>query len=348
VSKIIFRPGSKELATLGDGAMVWDATRLADRTIVPLASPLGVAFAADGRLLVVAREPRIPPPGKFRSLQVYELQPAPPFTARALGGPIDEPAPFLWDVHFSHDGRLAALVSLPFDAKNLHAQVRVWDVRAGRQVMELTPPRFNGGMNRFPLAFSPDGKYLATGGKERVTIWDTANGQARHSLPGRAGTAFTSVVYSTDGQQLFSAEENEQVAGEVQVKVWDTTSGEEVRSLRLPAEGGRVMALASSPDGRRLALGRQQSTRISVLDALSGAEVLTLEERVGGLVDIAFSPDGRRIVAGAKVWDATTGLELLTLGKGSGSTGFSPDGGMIAGLDMGGVAIWDGRPPDMK
>jgi WD40 repeat protein len=204
-------------------------------------------------------------------------------------------------------------------------------------------------MNRSPVAFSPDGKYLATGGRECVRIWNAADGQARHVLPGQAGTAVTSVAYSADGRQLASAEETEQAEGEVQLKVWDTASGVEVRSFRLPAGCGRVMALAFSPDGRRLAAGRETpratvSSRISVLDAATGAELLTPEGNNFPVTILAFSPDGRRLLAGTKLWDAATGLELLTLGQGL-SVGFSPDGGTIAALLGQEVGIWDGRPP---
>jgi WD40 repeat protein len=351
VGKVIFRPEREELAAFGSGgAMVWDATRLTDETVVPLpggAFGRSAAFAADGRLLVIGSGPQIPPPVGRGSLQAYELDRQPPFTARVLGGPIAWPDD-LWEVYVSHDGRLVAL--LCFGPGITGTQIRVWDVRAGKQVTVALPGGRFGPTPRLALAFSPDGKYMATGGREQVRIWDTANGEARAHLACQGGTLITALAYSPDGQRLVSAEVGEQVesTGEVQMRVWDTTSSEEVHSFRLPADGGPAMALAYSPEGRRLAVGRHKSSRISVLDAVTGALLLTLEGRSSPVTHIAFSPDGRRIVSGTKIWDAITGLELLTLTGEGDSVSFSRDGGRIAALSGLKVSVWDGRPPDGK
>jgi WD40 repeat protein len=160
---------------------------------------------------------------------------------------------------------------------------------------------------------------------------------------GEAGTAVTSLVFSPDGQRLFSAEEDGKDPSKIQIKVRNASSGEEVRSF-VPPQSGRILAMALSPDGRRLALAFQRSNRLSVVDSDTGAKLLGLEESSPMHIDIAFSPDGRRIIAGPRMWDAVTGFPLLTLGKGSGTVLFSPDGGLLAAVDWGGIAIWDGRP----
>jgi WD40 repeat protein len=349
----IFRPGRAELIVFGGGgAMAWDTTRLADEWRIPVPGGVGLsaAFTSDGRLVVVGVETPISPPGKRLPLQAYELEPGPPFTARVLGKPLTVPEDLWWRssgwVRVSPDGRLATLVSL---MPHNNYQIRVWDVRGGKPLAELVISDGYVGPNEPALAFSPDGKCLATAGREHIRIWDTATGQARHVLTGRADMVITCLAYSPDGQLLFSADENLKAAGEGQVKVWATANGEEVRSFRLPAGAGPVTALAASPDSRRLAVARDRSSRISVLDAVSGAELLALEGSRFPVVRIAFSPDGRRLTARGKLWDATTGLELLTLGgDGNECVGFSPDGGTIAALFGREVGIWDGRPPDSK
>jgi WD40 repeat protein len=89
-----------------------------------------------------------------------------------------------------------------------------------------------------------------------------------------------------------------------------------------------------------------------VVDAVTGAELFTLNGSSSPVTKLGFSPDGRRLVAGTKVWDATNGLELLTLTRDIDTdftaVGFSPDGGAIAATSGLEVRVWDGRPPDEK
>ncbi len=106
------------------------------------------------------------------------------------------------------------------------------------------------------------------------------------------------------------------------VKVWDAQSGQELLTLK----GRGWMAgyyyttedfhsVAFSPDGRRIVTVGSYDETAKVWDAKSGKDLLTLRGKPGR--SVAFSPDGRRIVTGvdstAKVWDAQSGQELLTL-----------------------------------
>jgi len=87
------------------------------------------------------------------------------------------------------------------------------------------------------------------------------------------------------------------------------------------------------------------------LSYLSDTEILTLKGHSGFVWSAAFSPDGRRVVTAsddetARVWDAETGKELLTLIKGHRgsvwSAAFSPDGRRVVTVPWDGTArIWD-------
>jgi WD40 repeat protein len=348
VSRVIFSPDGKELASFGlDGARLWDATRLTDERVLghPAGSCLRVAFGPDGQRLALS-SPQWP--------QVYDL---------TAGRPVfPEPAGLAHQVRadlgfaLSPDGRLVAAVAgsvaeqqgvkfwNPADPAGLAfaRYVAFWDARTGQEVGEpLAVP--TGPLTA--VAFSPDGKHLATGGSDAtVRVWDVATRRAVHALGGEEAT---SLAYSPDGRRLASAG-----GGRARIKVWVPDTGRELRTFW--PKMGSVTCLAFSPDGTRLAAGSTDATT-RVLDASSGRELLVLRGHAGKVRSVAFSPDGRRLVSGSddrtvKVWDATTGQELLSLsGHPGGVTcvAFSPDGHRIASAGDD-VRIWDGTPPGQE
>jgi uncharacterized protein with WD repeat len=98
----------------------------------------------------------------------------------------------------------------------------------------------------FSVAFSPDGKRLASAGFDReVKVWDAATGQVVLNLPGHTDWVH-SVAFSPDGRWLASA------SMDGVVKVWDTATGHQARTLKEKASRGAIR-VAFSPDGKRLA-----------------------------------------------------------------------------------------------
>jgi WD40 repeat protein len=130
-------------------------------------------------------------------------------------------------------------------------------------------------------------------------------------------------------------------------KVWDATTGAELRSLS--GHTGFVYSASFSPDGARIVTTSRDKTA-KVWDAATGAELRTFRGHTDSVSSASFSPDGTRIVTAsgdrtAKVWYAATGVEVLTLrGHTTGvtSAAFSPDGTRIvtAGGDRK-VKVWD-------
>jgi eukaryotic-like serine/threonine-protein kinase len=198
----------------------------------------------------------------------------------------------------------------------------VWDLANGKALLTLQGDSGDIGS----LAFSSDGRRIATGSRDKAKIWDASSGKELLTLQVQ-GRAMTSLAFSLDGQRIVTG------CSDLTARLWDVSSGKEL--LTLQGHSGDVTSVAFSPDGRRIMTSSADMAK--VWDASSGQELLTINGHSGEVTSVAFSPDGHRIVTGsrdqtAKVWDAANGLELVTL-KGHGdvicSVAFSPDGQRI-------------------
>ena len=191
------------------------------------------------------------------------------------------------------------------------------------------------------VAFSPDGKRLASGSSDKtVKVWDAMSEQEALTLKGHIGRV-GSVAFSPDGKRLASA------SSDKTVKVWDAKSGQE--TITLKGHLGSVASVAFSPDGQRLASASADQT-VKLWDATSGKMLLTLNGHDSFVWSVAFSPDGKRLASASsdrtvRVWDTTSGQVTLTLrGHTSNvdSVAFSADGKRLASAsDDHTVKVWD-------
>jgi WD40 repeat protein len=157
-------------------------------------------------------------------------------------------------VAFSPDGKRLASVGhgqgerSRTGLRRFPAEVKVWDAQTGQEL--LTWKVDNGAGIGPRLAFSPDGKRLATSlggqgpGPGEVKVWDIQTGQELLTLKGHPDP-ISGLAFSPDGKRLVSAN----AAGGT-VKVWDAQTGQELLNLKV---GGHVNSLAFSPDGHWLA-----------------------------------------------------------------------------------------------
>jgi WD40 repeat protein len=157
------------------------------------------------------------------------------------------------------------------------------------------------------VAFSPDGRRIATGCADRkVYAWDAASGKLLAALDGHSWW-IRSVSFSPDGRRLIST-------GDDTARIWDVESHRQVAVLR--GHTDRVNCAAFSPDGRYIATASDDKT-IRIWNA---EQVRVMPEFDAGpsVSAVAFAPDGLRFASGAndgsiRIWSADTAEVVAVL-----------------------------------
>jgi WD40 repeat protein len=218
--------------------------------------------------------------------------------------------------------------------------------------------------NMWDLAFSPDGRRLATAhghntNSAEVMLWDPQTGQllATWLSPDEAYSVFR-LAFSPDGRTLAgSVGPMDQLPRQWEIVLWDVEGRRTPRTL--PGRASRITAMAFSPDGKTLVSGTDDKT-VTLWDMATGRETGRLDGRPNAIVSMAFDPGGRTLaVAGGPdidLWEwparrlraRLESEEALAIR----SVAFAPDGHSLAvagkGRDHHGrVWLYDliGQPP---
>jgi WD40 repeat protein len=165
------------------------------------------------------------------------------------------------------------------------------------QTREITSPVVG------PVAYSPDGKLLAIGASNVVTLNDSNSLTTQRQMPGHTGT-IGALAWSPDSAILASGAIEDPV-----VRLWDPSSGRLIRAL--DGQTGWTRSLAFSSDGKLLASG-STDLAIRLWDVATGRVVQTLKGHTDFLGGVAFSPDGKLLASGSRdgtvrLWDVATG-----------------------------------------
>ena len=144
------------------------------------------------------------------------------------------------------------------------------------------------------VAFSPDGKLVASGSRDNtVRLWDAATGAALQTLEGHSSEV-TSVAFSPDGKLVASG------SGDRTVRLWDAVTRAALQTLK--GHSGGVTSVAFSPDGKLVASGSRDRT-VRLWDAATRAPLQTLE--LGTVIQyLLFSSSGEHLKTDRGVLDA--------------------------------------------
>jgi hypothetical protein len=201
-SPLVFGPGGRRLFSRGyDGTVrVWDVAagkELHKFTGGSNSSGGRLVVSPDGRLVAMAsRERGAEVVRLWDAERGRELHHWTAATRMILG------------LAFAPDGSLLAVAGGDGPASGRTGTVTLWDTQTGAARRTLAVPEMI-----FSVAFSADGRMLATGGKT-IRLWEIATGKERHALGGDVGGIYT-LAFSEGGRHLASAS---QLAP---VLVWD-------------------------------------------------------------------------------------------------------------------------------
>jgi RNA polymerase sigma factor (sigma-70 family) len=246
----------------------------------------------------------------------------------------------LGTVRWRHGFFVQALAYSP-DGKSIAAvgagrAITLWDAASGKEIRQF-PNR----AQPVGLAFSPDGKVLATTDAPICHLWDVATGKELRRLTGHQ-VVVRRIVFSPDGKWVATA------SADGTVRLWDPATGAERR--RLEHDQDEPYTVAFSPDGKLLASAGKEGT-VRLWDPATGKERRRLPGQQNAIWTVLFSPDGKRLAAVSadqmiRLLDPATGRQLRAFGEKRGDyelpVAFAPDGAWLAsGHADGTVRLWD-------
>lgn len=249
----------------------------------------------------------------------------------------------VYAIIFSPDGKTLASAS---DS----GKMILWNVETGKKIntFEINSSQtFLTQYNSFSnsIAFTPDGKFLASGSYELIKLWDIKTGRQREIITNHKDYV-SSVAFSQDGRILASGSRDNKInlwdvktgrliksfkvsnkwisfltflsGGKTLISVssnkvifWDTETGQqsdflETSSDSVASTDSSISSATLSCDGKTLALGIHKT--IKLWNIVTGNQIKTLKGHENTILSLAFSPDGKTLISGSDIANKGYGM----------------------------------------
>jgi len=281
---------------------IWDVTSGREVQTLTLASaPSEVDFTADGRgLITVLGQGEVVLWDIASGNRVRNFAPAPAATPAASPG-FPAGMPNLGSLpnmgQLGKPGSMPTIPGMPTNMADMSSMITnvLGSMTSGTM-----------GKNVTSIAFTPDGRILATGGVESKSNFDMA------TLMSQSNQKTSKSKKPTDPKDILKDLKVETIG---QVLFFDIATGREAGAIK--GHGKGVTDVAFSRDGKLIASSGTDNT-IKIWDLASKRELRTLTGHTANVESMDFSPDGRLLASAGEdgstfLWDANTGEHLLTL-----------------------------------
>jgi WD40 repeat protein len=173
----------------------------------------------------------------------------------------------------------------------------LWDEPAGKEIRRFED------VNCRSVLFSPDGKLIACGADDKVTLLDVETGDESLTLD----KAHAPAIFNPNGKQLITA------SGDDLIRVWDVNTGNKLQTIE---DVGKVSRIVVSANGLFMACANNDETKaekgvdaVKLFNFVTGRIVRTFKsaEDDSKPVTIAFSPDNKSLALGYSFGFSTKG-----------------------------------------
>lgn len=169
-------------------------------------------------------------------------------------------------------------------------------IRSVTDISEVRRFKIKSGRSIWGVAFSPDGKYLASVAWGHLVLWDWRNG-TKYKVMEDKDVNHRCVAFSPDGKEVVAG------AGDGILRFWNVDSGKMVRTLGKHA--GTITRVAFSRDSQRLiAAGHETKELVRVWDLKTDKVIYRATGALSTVYDVGFLADDSKAVGVGLIHDA--------------------------------------------